>query len=66
MKPSFIPLSSFAYEMLQSKGHEVPCLIHLPHMKDGMVEAYAIPPYEPSEMFILCRLVAGLMCEVVE
>jgi len=61
VKPSFVPLSSFAYEMLQSKGHEVPCLIHLPHMKTGTVEAYAIPPYEAEEMFILCRYVAELI-----
>ncbi len=66
MKPTFIPLSSFAYEMLQSKGHDIPCLIHLPHMKAGMVEAYGLPPYEPSEMFILCRYVAELMKEMIQ
>tara|TARA_Y100001972_G_scaffold101471_1_gene126376 strand:- start:926 stop:1126 length:201 start_codon:yes stop_codon:yes gene_type:complete len=66
MKPSFIPLSSFAYEMLQSKGQDIPCLIHLPHMKPGTVEAYAVPPYELSEMFILCRYVAELMKEMIQ
>lgn len=66
MKPSFVPLSSFAYEMLQSKGQEVPCLIHLPYMKTGTVEAYAIPPYQVSEMFILCRYVAELIQGVQE
>jgi hypothetical protein len=66
MKPSFIPLSSFAFEMLQSKGEEVECFIHLPHMKESVVELYAIPPYQPSDMFVLCRLVAGLMGGVIE
>jgi len=61
MKPSFIPLTSFAFELLQSKGEEVPCFIHLPGMKPGTVEAYALPPYEISEMFILCGYVAKLL-----
>jgi hypothetical protein len=61
MKPSFVPLSSFAFEILQSKGEEVPCLIHLPHMKPGTVEAYALPPYNITEMFILCDYVAKLL-----
>ena len=61
MKPSFVPLTSFAFELLQSKGEEVPCLIHLPHMKAGTVEAYALPPYDVSEMFILCGYVAKLL-----
>ena len=61
MKPSFVPLTSFAFELLQSKGEEVPCLIRLPHMKPGMVEAYALPPYKVSEMFILCGYVAKLL-----
>tara|TARA_R100000654_G_scaffold52593_1_gene78709 strand:+ start:950 stop:1144 length:195 start_codon:yes stop_codon:yes gene_type:complete len=61
MKPSFIPLASFAFEMLQSKGETIPCLINLPHMKPGSVEAYSLPPYDVSEMFILCGYVAKLL-----
>jgi hypothetical protein len=66
MRPSFIPLSSFALEMLQSRGEDVECFIHLPHMKQTVVELYAIPPYRLSDMFILCRLVARWLNEVVE
>ena len=58
MKPSFIPLASFAFEVFQSKGEHVPCFIHLPHMEPNIVETYGIPPYSVSEMFILCGYVA--------
>lgn len=61
MKPSFVPLSSYAYEMIQSKGEDVPCLIRLPHMGENSIEAYAIPPYCESEMFILCGYVAKML-----
>lgn len=61
MKPSFVPLYSFAFQMIQSRGEEVPFLIHLPYMKPHEVEAYGLPPYDVSEMFIICGYVAKML-----
>lgn len=61
MKPSFIPLSSYTFELIQSRGDVVPNLIHLPSSKPLVMEGYSMPPYDISEMFILCGYVAQML-----
>ena len=58
MKPSIVPLSSFMFELIQSRGDVVPNLIYLPTSKPGIMEGYELPPYHISEMFILCGYLA--------
>lgn len=66
MKPSFIPLSSFAFEVLQSRhGENVPNAISRPSTNSNAIDVYELPPYEVGDMFILCKYVALLLagCE---
>ena len=66
MKLSFVPLSSFAFEVLQSRyGSNVPNLISRPSTNPNGVDLYELPPYEVGDMFILCKYVALLLggCE---